>query len=121
MAPGYSNTPELRDYHVRLLGTGASDPTKQYGPGVTVTRTAVGVFKFTFLSNPGIFVKFDWALGDATPSNVKGCTVTRGSYTTAAGVYSLSLSLWDSAFAAKELAATNEMDITISFKETSLA
>lgn len=48
--------PELVMYPIRLLGTGAADPTKQYGPGVSVTRLGLGNYRVTFKSNPGTYV-----------------------------------------------------------------
>ena len=39
--------PEVWCHHVRLLGTGASAPTKELGEGITVTRTSAGVYKLT--------------------------------------------------------------------------
>lgn len=115
--PTRSNVAELKEYHLRLLGTGAADPTKELGLGMTVARTAVGVFRITWLSGPGAFVNFAWALGGATMSDVKGFTVTRDTFDTTSGVYTLDVSLWNASFAAAELAANTYMDLTIRFTE----
>lgn len=120
MAPGYCNVSELRWYHLRLLGTGAAHPTKELGYGMTVTRTAVGVFRITWTSNPGAFVGFTWGLGAATMSDVKGHTVTRDTFDTTNAVYTLDLSLWSASDAADELNANEYMDVVIWFKETSV-
>lgn len=120
MLPTRSNVAELKEYHLRLLGTGASAPTKELGYGMTVTRTGVGAFRITWAANPGSFVNFTWGLGAATPGDVKGQTVTRDTFDTSAGVYTLDVAMWSSTFAADELNATEYMDLTIRFKETSV-
>jgi len=113
-----TSTPNERDYNIRLLGTGAADPTKQVGQGVAVTRTAAGVFKVTFAENPGFFVGFSWGLGADTPGDVKGHTVTRDTYDATAGVFSIEVSLWSSSFSADELNALEYMDLVFRFAES---
>ena len=81
----YSNIPAERTYKVGLTGTGAAHPTKRFGPNITDTRTAAGVFKFVFTSHPGVLVGFRYGLGADTPADVKGDTVTRGTYTAPCG------------------------------------
>lgn len=48
--------PELVLHIVDLTGTGAADPTKDYGPGVTVTRLGTGRYKVAFSDNQGRFL-----------------------------------------------------------------
>ena len=108
-----SNIPGERRFQVSLLGTGASTPTKAIGQGVTVSRTATGVYKLTFDENPGTFARFTWGLGATVPGDVKQHTVTRGLPDSTASVYSLSVSLWNSAGAADDLQATEYMDLEI--------
>jgi hypothetical protein len=118
--PSTSNVPE-RKYRCGVTGTGAAHPTKRYGDGIAVTRTAVGVLRFTFASHPGYFRGWEWGLGDSTPADVKGHTVTRGAFvpaTSSASAY-IELSLWDSAFAADDLNATEELDVVFVFSEIS--
>jgi hypothetical protein len=109
--------PKERHHHVRLLGTGASAPTREIGQGITVTRSGVGVYKLTFAENPGTFIRFGWGLGAATPGDVKGQTVTRDTFDTTAGVYSIEVALWSSAFAADDLQANEYMDLEFVFSE----
>lgn len=118
MAPGYTNVPEERTYRCRLLGTGASAPTKEIGDGLSVTRTAAGVYKLTFAGFiPFAFVGFHYGLGAATPADVKGHTVTRAVPVVSSGVASIEVSLWNSTFAADDLQATEYMDLTFVFSE----
>jgi hypothetical protein len=120
--PSLSSVPGERLYRIRLLGTGAADPTVEIGQGVTVTRTASGVYKVTFTDGPGTFVGIaGYVFGAATPGDVKGQTLTRSTYTvptsTADGF--LSLSVWSSAFAADDLQTTEYLDVTIAFSVVS--
>ncbi len=111
-----SSVPEERRYRIRILGTGAADPTKEVGQGVTVTRTAEGVYKLTFAENPGTFVGIEgYVFGAETPGDVKGHTLTRDTFDTTDNVFSLSISVWDSSFAADDLDATEYLDVTVVF------
>lgn len=111
-----TNIAEERLYRTRVLGTGAADPTKQAGPGVTITRTGVGVFKYTFAKNPGTFVGIEgFAFGADAPAAVKGYSISHDTLDTTGGVFSMEVSLWDSANAAVELAAAQYLSITFAF------
>lgn len=119
-----STIPEERLYVIRILGTGAADPTLEIGQGVSVTEEATGNYRVTFSKNPGKFIGIrGYAFGGATPADVKGYTLTRDTYTapttTADGF--LDLWVWDSSFAAADLAATQYLDVTIAFSESSEA
>lgn len=115
-----SSVPDERHIRVRLLGTGTT-PTVELGQRVTVTRTAAGVYKVTFDEGQGTFVGFAWALGAATPGDVKGHTVTRDTYTapTATASGFIEVSLWSATFAADDLQATEYMDLDFVFSQNS--
>jgi hypothetical protein len=112
-----SSTAEERVYKVGITGTGAADPVKRFGQGVTVTRTGVGVVKFTFASNPGTFKGWGADVGADAPAAVKNYSWTRGAYDTAGGVFSISVSLWTGAGAAVDLAAAQYLDLEFRFSE----
>lgn len=115
-SPSRSSVHEERKYQIRILGTGAANPVTEVGQRVTITRTAVGVFKVAFLDHPGTFVRFGWAGGALVPGDVKGQTLTRGvPVTDAAGQLSISVSWWSSAFAADELLANEYIDLEFIF------
>lgn len=120
--PSASSVPGEKLYAIRLLGTGAADPTTEIGQGVTVTRTATGVYRITFNDGPGTFVGIrGYAFGAATPGDVKGQTLTRNTFvqpTSTADGY-LEVSVWSSTFAADNLQATEYLDITIAFSTVS--
>lgn len=117
--PTRSNIREERSIRVGLTGTGAADPTKRAGPGVTVTRTGVGVFKFSFASeDPRTFVGMDApAFRADTPSAVKGYSASAGVYTAPSGTTPgfISVSIWDASNNAVELAALQYIDVTFRF------
>lgn len=119
MANLLSNVSGLRLDFVRLLGTGAAAPTKEFGPGITVTRTSEGLLKFTWTENPGEFVGIaGYAFGDTTPADVKGHTIARDTYseaTSTADAY-IEVAMYDSTFAVDDLEATEYLDICFAFK-----
>ncbi len=117
-----SSVPDERIVRVRLLGTGAADPTVQIGQRVAVTHTATGVYKFTFGVGLGTFVSMQCPMfGAATPGDVKGQTATRSVFTdpTATALGFLSVSVWSSTFAADDLQATETLDLAFIFTENS--
>lgn len=118
MGPPKTNVPEERTYRCQLLGTGASAPTKVLGDGVSVTRTALGVYKLTFVGfNPFALVGFTYGYGATTPGDVKGQTVTRNVVVITAGVAAIEVSLWSSGFAADDLQTTESLDLSFTFTE----
>lgn len=118
--PSKSNIPEERVWRAQLLGTGASNPTGVVDPGLTITRTGVGVFRCSFASNPGVLVGFFPGLGAAA---LKGHTVTRSALTGPSGdtqAY-IDISLWNASEAADELGAAEYLDLTFVFSNSSIA
>lgn len=113
-----SNIAEERTVRVGITGTGAADPTRRAGHGVTVTRTGVGVFKYAFTGNPGTFVGIaGFAFRADAPAAVKGYSAAGGAYVPPAGSAkgNISVSIFDAANAAVELAAAQYLDITFVF------
>ncbi len=115
-SPSRTSVHHERTYRIRLLGTGAADPTVELGQRVTVARQATGVYRITWAQGPGTFIGFACGLGAATPGDVKGQTVTRDTYDTTN--LQLDIALWSSTFAADDLQATEYMDLHIVFAET---
>lgn len=115
-----ASEPAVHEYLIRLLGTGASVPTEEVGSGVTISRTGAGVYKITWTDNPFTFVGVSYCFGAATPSAVKGYTMTRDTFDTTSNVFSLEVSVWDSTFTAADLAANQYLDLVVRFKETAL-
>lgn len=112
-----TNVASERVYQVRLLGVNGANPTKEFGPGVTVTRTSEGIIRFSFNENPGEFVGIrGFALGDTTPADVKNKVLTRGSYVAPSGATDgyIECHLFESG-TLDDLEATEYLDITFVF------
>jgi hypothetical protein len=120
--PGFyevmASQPGVREHVISLTGTGAADPTKNYGQGVAVTRTGAGAYLITWAENPGRFVGWTFSMGATTPGDVAGHTAIRGAYNSSA--FTLAFVLYSSSFAAHDLAALEEFDIICRFKTTSV-
>jgi hypothetical protein len=115
--PDRASEAEVTTYLVRLLGTGAAAPTKEYGQNITVTRTGVGAYRLTFSDGPGVFLGYQYAFEAATPGNLKTCTLVATTWD--ATNKRLDVQLYDSAGAARELAVTTErINMTLNFKQT---
>lgn len=110
----YVSEPAIYTTKVRFLGTGAANPTEVFGAGVTVTWVNTGRYLITWDDNPGLFAGYSWGLQSTTIANTKGCTVTVGVFDTTA--YTLEVDVWDSAFAARDLAALEWLNLNIDFK-----
>lgn len=110
--------PKERDFNLVLKGNGAAAPTVTVGHGISVTYTAVGRYLITFKENPGTFAGIGGhCFRDPTQANVKGWTVTAGAYPQTAGTFTLEVDLWNSLFAAVDLAATSFLDLQLRFSE----
>jgi len=116
--PIRSNTTEDRRYSVGITGTGAANPTKNFGDGIGVARQDEGVYRFTFLNFYGAFKGVDVRqLRAVTVANVKQCTVTCGVPTAAVGTTPgfVDVQLWGAAGAARDLAADEFMELEFCF------
>lgn len=127
--PSKTNVPEERLYRAVIQGTGAADPvsvpsaanTNVFSQGfLSIKRTAIGRIAFNWRDNPGMFVGIvgHCFRDNAAQANVKGWTVTAGVYLNANGIFTLEVDIWNSLFAAVELAATSFLDIGFAFKAT---
>jgi hypothetical protein len=119
MGPSRSDLDNEQVHRIRVLGTGAADPTKQVGVECTVVRRATGVYRITFTKTPGTFVMVGGYMFSATtPADVKGQTLTAGDYTkaTATAHGFIEISIWSSTFAADDLQATEHLDLSLVFR-----
>lgn len=121
-APSLTNIPYERLVRVGITGASTSDPTQRAGHGVTVTRTAIGVVRFSFDENPGTFVEIGGhAFRAVTPSGVKGFSISGGAYVPPSGSTDgyIEVSLWDASNAAVDLTSVQYLDVTFAFSEKS--
>lgn len=110
------SAPDVRRHAVYLTGAGTSAPTVRSGPSVTVTRTGTGAYTITWSEYPGVFLGWRADLGASTPADVAGHTVVRDDYDTA--TKSLPFVLYNASDAAHDLAASEYLDIEVTFKMT---
>lgn len=104
---------------VRMQGTGATAPSKEFGRGVTITRLGVGNYRLTWSDNPGNFIGFAEPGKQSTAAGaLKQCTVDAIAWD--ATNRRLDIQLWSSAGAARELAAAEWLTLTIAFKRAGL-
>jgi len=102
----------------RMVGTGASAPTRQYGKGITITRTGAGVYKLTFSSLPGTFVTVTPSLQAATPADIKNHSLVWDTFDVA--TMSIEVSLFDASAVAHDLAALEYIGGELIFKTSSV-
>lgn len=114
--PARGTVQEGTDYAIRILGTGAATPTKQEGEGVTVSYLATGSYRITFAENPFQFIGAFYGLLATTNSALKGYTVVFTDYD--ATNFRLDFIVYNSSFAAADLAATQRLCIFARFAKT---
>lgn len=114
-SPGTSSVHNERRYYIRLLGTGASVPTIEVGPGVTISRVSAGLNRLTWTPGPGTFIGFQSSLGAATTSDVKNFSVVRDTYDTTN--HQLDIALYNASGTITDLAANCYIDLIVTFTE----
>ena len=114
--PSRTTVQESTEYIIRILGTGATNPTKQEGKGVVVTRTGVGTFRIQWAENPFQFLAVVAGLLATTNAALKGYTVVFTDYDPVN--FRLEFIVYNSAFTAVELAATQRICIIAKFART---
>lgn len=112
---------EYVDHFVRMLG-GAAAVTKVFGNGITVTYSATGVYKVSWNESPGVFLGCTFGFQATSATALKGYTATCPAALTANtdGTYSILVSVWNSSFAAADLAAAQWLTVVFAFKETAV-
>lgn len=108
-----------RIYRVGITGTGAANPTKRWGQGVTVTRSGAGVYVVTWAENPGNFQGWGQDLAADTPGNVKNYSVVRGAYSST--TRSITVNVFNGSGTATDLAALQYLDMEFRFAASSAA
>lgn len=114
--PGKTSVHEERTYRLRLLGTGAADPTVEVGQGITADETATGVYLLTWKYAPGVFVGWHYGFGAVTPADLKGYTAVRDTYDTTN--LQLEVRIYNASGTLADLAAAQYIDITVVFAES---
>lgn len=89
--PAMAAQPDTVLVPVFVTGVNDANPTNTYAPGVTVTRTNEGIYRFTFAQVKGAFLGAWCQVAGTTVGNIKG--------------YSAHPTVWDS--------TNNRVDITV--------
>lgn len=117
--PTKTNVPNERLVRTGITGASTSNPTERVGGGVVVTRTAAGVYRYTFADNLGTFVGLAGApaLSAVTMSGVKGYSASGGAYVAPTGSTAgyIEVSVWDASNNAVDLTNVQYMDVTFVF------
>lgn len=119
--PAKSQTPELVLTVVQIEGAGTSAPTKHYGEGVTVTRSAEGVYLFTFSDHQGVFLGATAQLMAETATAMAGHTTTPDYDSYSATTKALSVLVADASDAADDLEANEFMLLVAYFRRKGVA
>jgi len=121
--PVRSGAPEVVLHFLRITGAGAANPTKNYGPGMTVTWISTGRYKVTFNEAQGVFigVQAQYATNAPAAGNGQLINVDRDS----AGSTSFEFFIEDPgtdavANALADLASTDSVFMVIAYKTTSV-
>ena len=102
-------------YIVGFEGTGAANPTRLVGRGITITRqAAVGKYRVTFGDGPGTFVDGKFAFQATTPSDVAGYSVAFGDFNVA-GKY-IDVWVYDASNTLDDLEAGWKLRLELVFK-----
>lgn len=99
---------------VRMVGTGASAPTKEVGSGFAITRVSAGLYRLTFSENPGTFVCANATLQAATPAGLAGHTLVCDTWDTTN--LRLDVLMSNASDAAHDLEANEYINMIICFK-----
>lgn len=109
--------PDLTATIVKFTGTGAAPVVKVLGRGVACTRTGVGIVNLVWDENPGTYAGVLGYCFEATAqSALKGYTMVPGVYNTT--TRTLTINYTNAAEALTDLAAAQQLTITVGFKRT---
>lgn len=118
-SPVRSNTPEAHRIVLSFSGGNGADLTRVEGGGVgaTCVRTGEGAYDLKISAgNPGEFKGWSYALGAATPADVKQHTVVRDDAVAWTGtVWTLPFVIYDGSGNADDLLVNEYIDIELRF------
>lgn len=115
--PMRSVVQESTDYAIRLLGTGAANPTKQLGQGVVVTRGATaGLLNIKFAESPFQFLGGLWSFQASTPGDAAGWSLVFDDFDTTTLTLPAQIYKADNTIA--DLLATQRLFMVLKFART---
>jgi len=111
-----SSQPKEVDFFVSMLGTGAAQPTKLEGSGVTLNRTGVGVIEIIWPDFPGTYMGCKGRCFEATTqSAMKGYTMVPGDFDTTN--LKITINITNAADTLADLAAAQRLSMTFAFRK----
>lgn len=121
--PDRTTESNVRRHIVRMVGIagGASAPTKIYGKGITISRTAAGRYLLTWADNPGTFIGCSKPLIQATtPGDVAGHDVVVEPFTSTPSTqtFTLAFRFYGATQVLHDLDALEWISMSIAFKLT---
>jgi hypothetical protein len=114
-----SSQPEEVVHTIRFQGNGAAPVTKTNGPGVTVTRTGVGVIDLIWSDNPGTFLGALFGFQATTIAGVAGMTAVCGAFNATTRTLTINVGA-AAAGALIDLAAAQWCTAVVHFKQTAV-
>jgi hypothetical protein len=113
--PVRSAMPETVLVPVFVTGVNDANPTNTYAPGVTVTRTGEGVYRFTFAEVKGTFLGCWTQVAGTTVDDVKGYTAHPTVWD--ATNKRVDITVYSAAQAAADIIATQYLYVLFTFRQ----
>lgn len=108
--------PKAVTHFVRMLGTGAAQPTKVEGASVNLNRTGVGVIEVLWPDFPGSYMGCRGHCFEATAqAALKGYSVVIGAFDTT--LLKVTINITDSTNTLVDLAAAQNLSLTFGFRK----
>lgn len=114
--PVRATQPDVVRNLVRILGTGAADPTKVFGAGVTATWVSTGRYRFVWSDDPGVYIGMTPGFQATTPADVDGWTAVAGAYS--ASTKTVDVYVYSDTPGLADLAALNWLTLDFIFKRS---
>jgi hypothetical protein len=113
--PARSAMPETVLVPVFVTGINDANPTNTFAPGVTVTRTGEGVYRFAFADKKGTFLGCWTQVGGATVANVKQYQAHPAAFD--ATNNRLDITVYNAAGNAADVIATEQLYVLFAFRQ----
>lgn len=113
--PVRSAMPETVLVPVFVTGVNNDNPVNTFAPGVTVTRTGEGVYRFSFDVVKGTFLGCWTQVGGATVANIKQYQAHPTTFDTTNN--RIDITVYDSTGTAADVIATEQLYVLFAFRQ----
>lgn len=117
--PAMAAQPDTVLVPVFVTGINGANPTNTYAPGVTVTRTGEGVYRFTFTELKGAFLGAWCQVAGTTVANVKGYTAHPTVWD--ATNKRVDITVYDATQTAADVIATEYLYVLFAFRQSGVS